>query len=185
MTHIVLLSSSIRDDRASHRVARHLQRHIHGSGLHTVDLIDLLEENFPLFHERLKNMAAPSPAVMKFAERMRKADGVIIVTPEYNGSFPASLKNVIDLLTDEWKRKPIALVPVSNGSFGGAQVTMHLLASLWKIRAWVLPGPMAVPTVKSNFGEDGTPVDADAWARRSTALLGELEWAMEASRRMA
>lgn len=185
MSHIAILSSSVRDGRASQRVALHLQHHIGHEGQHTADLIDLLEHDFPIFHERLKFQKAPAPAVVAFAERIRKADGVIMVVPEYNGGMPASLKNVIDLLTEDWKKKPIALVPVSGGPFGGAQVTTQLLFNLWKIRAWVVPGPMQVPTVKDNFSEDGTPADAEAWARRTKALLDELEWAMEATRRMA
>jgi NAD(P)H-dependent FMN reductase len=185
MPHIAILSSSVRDGRMSQRVALHLHRHISADHRHTVDLIDLLEHDFPVFHERLKFMKDPAPAVVAFAERIRKADGVIIVCPEYNGSFPAGLKNVIDLLTEDWRKKPIAMVPVSSGPFGGAQVTQQLLFTLWKIRAWVVPGPMQVPAVKENFSEDGTPADAEAWARRTKALLDELEWAMEATRRMA
>jgi NAD(P)H-dependent FMN reductase len=185
MPQIAILSSSIRDGRASHRVALHLQRHLTEEGRHTVDLIDLLDHDFPIFHERLKFMKEPDPSVVAFAERIRKADGVIIVTPEYNGGVPASLKNVIDLLTEDWKKKPIALVPVSGGAFGGSQVTMQLQFNLWKIRGWVVPGPMQVPTVKDNFKEDGTPNDAEAWARRTKALVDELDWAMEATKRMA
>jgi NAD(P)H-dependent FMN reductase len=184
MSHIVILSASIRDGRMSHRVAQHLHRHITSSAAHTAELIDLAEQDFPLFHERLKFMTAPAPEVVAFAERIRKAEGVIIVSPEYNASYPASLKNVIDLLSDEWKRKPVALVPVSGGAFGGAQVTLQLLATLWKIRAWVMTGAMQVPTVKAAFDEQGVAVEAEAWAKRCDALLAELEWAMEATRRM-
>jgi NAD(P)H-dependent FMN reductase len=168
----------------SHRVTLHLQRHIQNDGRHSVDLIDLQEHDFPIFHERLKFMPDPSPDVMRFAGRIRKADGVIIVTPEYNGSFPASLKNIIDLLTEDWKKKPVALAPVSSGGFGGSQVLTQLLFTLWKIRAWVVPGPMQVPQVKDNFQEDGTPNDPEAWARRTKAFMEELEWAMEAVARM-
>ncbi len=182
--HIALLSTSVRDGRMSHRVALHLQRSITAEGRHTVDLIDLLDHDFPVFHERLKFMAAPAPEVVAFAERIRKADGVIIVTPEYNGSYPASLKNIIDLLTEDWKKKPIAISSVSGGAFGGSQVLTQLLFTLWKIRAWVVPGAMQVPTVKENFNEDGSPADAEAWARRTKAFLEELEWAMEAKHRM-
>jgi NAD(P)H-dependent FMN reductase len=182
--HIALLSTSVRDGRMSHRVALHLQRSITAEGRHTVDLIDLLDHDFPVFHERLKFMAAPAPEVVSFAERIRKAEGVIIVTPEYNGSYPASLKNIIDLLTEDWKKKPIAISSVSGGAFGGSQVLNQLLFTLWKIRAWVVPGAMQVPTVKENFNEDGSPADAEAWARRTKAFLEELEWAMEAKHRM-
>jgi len=106
------------------------------------------------------------------------------VTPEYNGSYPASLKNIIDLLTEDWKKKPIAISSVSGGAFGGSQVLNQLLFTLWKIRAWVVPGAMQVPMVKENFSEDGSPADAEAWARRTKAFLEELEWAMEAKQRM-
>lgn len=182
--HIAILSASVRNGRLSHRVALHLQQYIVSTGAHTVDLLDLMEHEFPLFHERLSLQAAPAPNVVAFAERIRKADGVIVVAPEYNGSFPASLKNVIDLLTEDWRRKPIALVPVSSGAFGGTQLTTQLLFTLWKIRAWVVPGAMQVPGVKDQFQEDGTAHDAEAWQKRCKTLVDELTWAMEAKRRM-
>ena len=184
MSHIALISTSVRDGRLSNRVALHLSAHILRQGRHTVDLIDLREHAFPLFHERLKFLASPAPEVVAFAERIRKADGVVMIAPEYNGSYPASLKNIIDLLTEDWRRKPIALVPVSSGGFGGAQLTTQLVFTLWKIRAWVVPGAMQVPTVKDQFLEDGTAVDPEAWAKRCKALLDELDWAMEAIARM-
>lgn len=184
MSHIAIISASIREGRMSHRVALHLQRSIQELDGHSVDLLDLNDFDFPIFHERLKFLKDPSKQVVDFAERIRKADGVIMVTPEYNGSFPASLKNVIDLLTEDWKKKPIALSTVSGGAFGGSQTLVSLLFTLWKIRGWVVGGPMQVPSIKDNFKEDGTPNDAEAWARRTTAFLDELLWAMEATKRM-
>jgi NAD(P)H-dependent FMN reductase len=185
MPHLLLLSSSIRDGRMSQRVAAHLERHINGTGRHTVELLDLSSLDLPLFHERLKFMKDPPAAAVQVADAVRRADGMLIVAPEYNGSFPASLKNVIDLLNEEWKRKPIALVPVSGGAFGGTQLVMQLQFVLWKLRAWVVPGAMHVPQVKDQFNEDGTATDAAAWSKRCDALLAELEWAMEARARMA
>lgn len=184
MSHIVILSASVRDGRMSHRVSLHLQQSIAAAEAHSVDLIDLDEQNFPLFSERLKFLSDPAPEVTAFAERIRKADGVIIVTPEYNGSFPASLKNVIDLLTEDWRKKPMGLCTVSSGGFGGSQCLVSLLFTLWKIKAWVVPGPLQVPVVKDNFQEDGTANDQEAWARRTKVFLTDLEWAMEANRRM-
>ena len=106
MPHIAIISASVRTGRKSHNVALHLQRALTSTN-NSVDLLDLSEFDFPVFHERLKFMKEPPAKAVDFAERIRKADGVIIVTPEYNGSFPASLKNVIDLLTEDWKGKPI------------------------------------------------------------------------------
>jgi len=71
-------------------------------------------------------MKDPTAAVLEFADKISNAVGVIIVTPEYNSGYPASLKNAMDLLYAEWRRKPVALATVSNGQFGGAQVTTSL-----------------------------------------------------------
>lgn len=183
MAHIALISASVRTGRKSHRVALHLQRTMEHSG-HTVDMLDLLAFEFPLFDERIKNMKEPAANVVDFAERIRKADGVVIVTPEYNGSAPASLKNVLDLLTDDWAKKPIAISTVSGGAFGGMQCITSLAFALWKIKGWVVPAMLPVPKVQEAFGEDGTPADPEGWAKRTKAFLDELVWAIEAKRRM-
>ncbi|MBL8001129.1 MAG: NAD(P)H-dependent oxidoreductase [Flavobacteriales bacterium] len=183
MPRIAILSASVRQGRNSHRVALHLQRVLNGSA--DVDLLDLAAYDFPLFEERLKFQQDPAPRTVEFAQRFAQADGVIIVTPEYNGGYPASLKNVLDLLVDEWKRKPVALCTVSNGPFGGMQVATSLVLSLWKIKAWVVSAHLPVPKVSEAFNEAGEPTDPEAWAKRTKAFVDELLWAIEAERRMA
>ena len=181
---IAIISASVREGRKSHNVALHLERTLKATS-NAVDLLDLKEYAFPLFNERLKLMKEPTAKVVEFAERIRKADGVIIVTPEYNGSFPASLKNVIDLLTDDWKGKPISFCTASGGAFAGTQVMVELLFPLWKIKAWVVPSSMQIPKVQDQFGEDGTVLmDQEGWERRTKVFLDDLGWAMEAKRRM-
>ena len=51
--------------------------------------------NFPVFEERLQFQKSPTEAVIDFAGKIKSADGVIIITPEYNGGYPASIKNVV------------------------------------------------------------------------------------------
>jgi len=181
---IAIISSSVRTGRKSHNAALHLKRTLEETP-NTVDLLDLSTFNFPIFEERLKFMKQPSMSVLDFAERFRKADGVIIVTPEYNGSFPASLKNVIDLLTEDWKGKPVSICTASSGMFAGTQVMVQLVFPLWKIKAWVVPSSMQVPKVQEAFGDDGSVLqDAEGWERRTKLFLDDLGWAMEARRRM-
>jgi NAD(P)H-dependent FMN reductase len=147
MTRIAILSASVRNGRKSHRTALFLQRFITERALGEVDLIDLAAYDFPIFHERLRFLD-PKPAdVVQFAERISSADGVIIVTPEYNGGYPAALKNAIDLLYDEWHRKPVAICTNSDGSFGGMQVITSLQFTLWKMPCSPFPrSPM--PSMK-------------------------------------
>jgi len=182
--HIAILSASVRRGRNSHRVALYFQRYITGQGLATAEIVDLLGYGFPVFDERLQYTPDPAANVIDFQQRIAGADGVIVVTPEYNGGYPASLKNVIDLLYKEWVRKPIALVTVSAGPFGGAQVTTSLLFTLWKIGAWMVPAMFPVPKVEENYDEEGNAADKPATDKRAQRFVGELMWCMEAKKRM-
>jgi len=185
MTTIAIISSSVRRGRNSHRVALYLKNYLEENKLAEADILDLKEYDFPLFDERLHLQKDPSPGALEFASRIRAADGVIIVTPEYNGGYPASLKNVVDLLTDEWRRKPVAISTVSDGPFGGTQVITSLQFSLWKIRAWTVPAMLPVLKVSEAFDENGIPADRKAADRRAAGFVSELLWSVEAKGKMA
>lgn len=184
MPHISIISSSIRSGRNSHRVALYFKNYLEENELATADIIDLEERNFPLFHERLKYHVNPDAETLEFAAEVTAADGIIIVTPEYNGGYPASLKNVVDLLYEEWHRKPIAIATVSDGAFGGTQVITSLQFSLWKIRAWTVPAMFPVPKVRESFDENGVPADKTGTDKRAASFTKELLWCIEANNRM-
>jgi NAD(P)H-dependent FMN reductase len=184
MVNIAIISSSIRNGRESHHVALYFKRFLEEKNLASVDLLDLLTYDFPLFNERLKYLKDIPEGAQEFTERIKKADGVIIVTPEYNGGYPASLKNIIDFLYDEWHRKPIAIATVSNGAFGGSQVITSLQFTLWKIRAWVVPAMFPVPKVHESFDEQGNALNKPETDKRATNYINELLWCIEAKKRM-
>jgi NAD(P)H-dependent FMN reductase len=185
MPHIAIISSSVRTGRNSNRVALYFKNYLETSKLATVDILDLKKYNFPLFDERLHLQKNPPVAAIDFAEKINSADGVLIVTPEYNGGYPASLKNVIDLLYKEWHRKPVAISTASDGNFGGSQVIASLQFSLWKIRAWVVPAMFPVPKVTEAFDENGNPSDKTVTDKRAAGFTNELLWCIEAKKRMS
>jgi NAD(P)H-dependent FMN reductase len=184
MPNILIISASIREGRNSHRVALYFKKFIEENKYGSAEIADLNEYQFPVFNERLMFQKDPSAKVLEFAERVKKADGVIIVTPEYNGGYPASLKNVVDLLYNEWHRKPIAISTVSNGAFGGSQVITSLQFTLWKIRAWTVPAMFPNPNADKTYSPDGTPLDKEATDKRATGFVKELLWCIEAKARM-
>jgi NAD(P)H-dependent FMN reductase len=184
MPTIAIISSSVRTGRASHRVALYFKNYLEANNLATVQMLDLAGYNFPVFDERLKYQKDPSAAMLDFAGYIKNAGGVIIVTPEYNGGYPASLKNVVDLLYDEWHRKPVAIATVSAGAFGGSQVITSLQFSLWKIRAWTVPAMFPVPKVQDSFDESGIPADQAATDKRAATFINELLWCVEAKSKM-
>lgn len=180
MKNISIISASIRNGRNSHRVALYFKNYLEENQIANVKIIDLKEYNFPIFEERLRFIADPSESMLSFANEVTIADGIIIVTPEYNGGYPASLKNVIDLLYAEWKRKPIAIATVSAGAFAGTQVITSLQFSLWKIGALTVPAMFPVATVEKSFDENGVPADAAATNKRAESFIKELIYWIEA-----
>jgi NAD(P)H-dependent FMN reductase len=184
MRTIAIISTSVRRGRNSHRVALYLKNYLEENNLAIADILDLKEYDFPLFEERLKLQNDPLPGAIEFATRISAADGVIIVAPEYNGGYPASLKNVIDLLYDEWRRKPVAISTVSDGPFGGIQAVTSLQFSLWKIRAWTVPATFPVTKVLDTFDEAGLPADRATADKRAAGFVSELLWCVEAKARM-
>jgi NAD(P)H-dependent FMN reductase len=185
MPHIAIISSSVRIGRRSHRVALYFQKYLIENHLATAEILDLNAYQFPLFDERLKHQKNPSPSLLDYAAKIKAADGVIIVTPEYNGGYPASIKNAVDVLYEEWRRKPVAISTVSDGSFGGTQVLISLQFSMWKIRSWTVPAMFPVPHADEIFDEDGVPVDKAATDKRASVFIHELLWCVEAVKRMA
>ena len=174
MIKIVIISSSIRDQRNSHMVSLFFRNYLEETKLADTEILDLKEFNFPLFTERLRYLKDPPSAVLEFAGKIEKSDGVIIITPEYNGGYPASLKNVIDLLYKEWDRKPVGIATVSDGIFGGSQVITSLQFVLWKMKARVITERFLVPNVVKNFDEKGHPFDKEATDKRASVFIKEL-----------
>jgi NAD(P)H-dependent FMN reductase len=184
MLKISIISSSVRRGRKSHRVALYFKKYLEENKLATPEILDLNTYKFPIFEERLRYQKSPLPAVLEFAGKIKSSDGIIIVTPEYNGGYPPAIKNVIDLLYDEWHHKPVAISTVSNGSFGGTQVIISLQFVLWKMKAWTVPAMFPVPDIEESFDETGVPVNPQVFAKRTSNFINELLWHIEANSRM-
>ena len=97
------------------------------------ELIDLAKINLPFFNEpAIPAMVDPSAYVhehtKKWSHLIAKLDGFVFVTPEYNGGYPASLKNAIDTLYKEWVGKPAVIVSygMGGGKFASAQLRQVL-----------------------------------------------------------
>lgn len=100
--------------------------------------------DFPLYNYDVQMAGVPA-AVTAWADAIRAADGVIIVTPEYNWSIPGPLKNAIDWVSKlkdvPFKDKPVALQSASTGQVGGARMQYHLRMTLGSIDAVLLGKP--------------------------------------------
>ena len=184
MHKILILSSSVRTGKKSNRVALYFFNYIKEKNIGEPELLDLEDYHFPIFNERLRLLKDPPENLVRFAEKVKSVDGIVLVTPEYNGGYPASLKNAIDVLYAEWHHKPIAISTVSDGPFAGMNVITSLQYSLWKIGACTVPALFPVPTIEKTFDENGVPADLEATDKRAGKFLKELTWWIEATQKM-
>ena len=182
MRHISIISSSVREGRKSHNVSLYFENYLNENKLATTEIIDLKAFNFPIFEGTLKTLINPGENVLEFADRIKSSDGIIIVTPEYNGGYPASLKNAIDLLYDEWKHKPIGIVTASSGPFAGSQALVSLQFTLWKMKAWTIPAMFSVPAVDKAYDENGNATDKSGSDKLAAVFVKELLWCVEADK---
>jgi NAD(P)H-dependent FMN reductase len=97
----------------------------------------------------------------QLAPRIAAADGIIIATPEYNGSYSSTLKAQIDALghPSELKDKPVVLIGVASGRAGAIRALEHVRSVCGHLGALALPPGVSVPSVERAFTEDGTCVD--------------------------
>jgi len=104
-----------------------------------------------------------------------RADGLVIITPEYNHGYPGALKAVLDLLLREYIHKAVAFVGVSAGPWGGTRVIEALVTMARELGLAVTFTDLNFPKVQNVFDEQGKLLDM-AFESRATAFLDELVW---------
>jgi len=110
-----------------------------------------------------------------------RADGLVIVTPEYNHGYPGTLKAVLDLLLKEYIHKAVAFVGVSAQVWGGTRVIEALLPTARELGLAVTFTDLNFPKVTDKFDQNGKLLDA-AYEKRAKDFLDELVWMSSALR---
>lgn len=135
-----------------------------------VDLIDLAEVDLPLDLPRER-----TPALQAYVDRLGRADAMVVVTPEYNHGYPASLKQGIDVAKGEWARKPIGIVSYGARS-GGIRAAEQLRQVFPELEAMTIRESISLPNMWGMFDEAGRPVDPEGLAGAARSMLDQLAW---------
>ncbi|MFF3333587.1 NADPH-dependent FMN reductase [Streptomyces sp. NPDC002888] len=139
----------------------------------TVDVIDLAHHDLTTVLSR-----NPSPEVAgelgKISPRLADADAFVVVTPEYNHSYPASLKNLIDWHHTQWQAKPVGFVSYG-GLSGGLRAVEHLRPVFAELHAVTVRDVVSLHMAWEQFGPDGEPKD-NGPAQAAKVLLDQLRW---------
>jgi chromate reductase len=142
-----------------------------------VEVFDI--KDIPMFNQDNEN-ALPK-VVKEFKEKIKGADAILIVTPEYNYSVPGFIKNAIDwasrpYLDNSLNEKPVAIISASTGMLGGSRAQYHLRQSLVFLNAHPVNKPeVMIPFVDKKI-KDGILVDAETRDKIATMLNALIEW---------
>jgi NAD(P)H-dependent FMN reductase len=111
----------------------------------------------------------------EWRDAVTRADGLIIVAPEYNHGYPGVLKSVLDLLLKEYIHKAVAIVGVSAQVWGGTRVIEALVHTVRELGLAVTFTDLNFPRVFEKFDETGNLTDT-AYEKRAADFLDELVW---------
>jgi NAD(P)H-dependent FMN reductase len=175
-TRTAIIIGSTREGRFGHTVADwftdHATRYVDGR-TPAPDLIDLAETQLP---QTLGEIGGPlPPPVRALAPRLAAADAFVVVTPEYNHSFPAPLKTAIDWYVDEWKAKPVGFVSYG-GTGGGLRAVEQLRLVFAELQAVTIRETVSFHSCWDRFDDSGSPVDSAGYAAAADGLLAQLAW---------
>jgi chromate reductase len=167
---ITMLGGSLRKGSLNLRLLGHLARSLEALGVQ-VQIVPSEGLRLPLFDAD----TAPPAEVLALQATLVEAQGLVIVSPEYNAGIPGHLKNTVDWLStlsaSPFKGLPVLLASASPGAFGGARGQMQWRATLANLGAIALPAGITVPLADKNLAEDGTPLDP----RSAQGITRELE----------
>src|SRR5436309_13498277 len=178
MARIALIVGSVRENRQGIKVARWMEGKLNSRN-HTVYFIDPLELNLPLLDKMYKEMPNPTAQLLDLRNKINDAEGYMPVTPEYNHSTSAAMKNTLDYFLEEYYFKPSAIVSYSPGFFGGINAAQQLRLVLAELGAPSIPSSFAIPRVQNVFAEDGKLLDEE-YDKIAIRFLQEFEWYIEA-----
>ena len=167
---IPLILGTPRKQRASENVARFVFSQLEKRDGVDTEFIDIRELKFPI------DDAGESIKDPKFSETIMRADGLVIVTPEYNHGYPGMLKHALDTNLKEYIHKAVGICGVSAGGFGGTRVIENLLPIMRELGLVTIFWDGNFSGAQKLFDPDGKIQDEATYVKRLDKFLGELVW---------
>nr|CTQ94286.1 putative reductase [Kibdelosporangium sp. MJ126-NF4] len=175
---LAVIVGSVREGRRGPLIADWFTDRATRHGQFDVQVIDLADVPLPLV------LPAEPPALTEptrsdelqaVTEVLASADAFVVVTPEYNHSFPASLKAFVDWHWSQWRAKPIGFV--SYGAAGGGLRAVEQLRLVFaELHAPTMRDQVSFHRYWTEFSEDGKPIDAETHNGDAKLMLDQLAW---------
>jgi NAD(P)H-dependent FMN reductase len=167
--YIPVILGTVRKGRMSNWAARLVWQELAKRPGVETELIDISTLPLPI------NDAGEAIKDPRFAGEMDRADGLVIVSPEYNHGYPGMLKHVLDSCLKEYIHKAVGIVGVSAGPFGGARAIQNLLPVMRELGLVTIFWDVNFSSVHNVFETDGK-LRHEAYLQRIDKFLKELIW---------
>lgn len=183
MFKLQIIVGSTREGRNAEAVCRWLLPVAQSHDAFDVEVLDLRDWPLPFFQETIasvgdfSNPTYSTPIVKQWNEKIRQADAYLIITPEYNRSIPAVLKNAIDsvFFSFSFRRKPVAFVGYSLGPTAAARAVEHLIQVMTETEAVPVRTSTLIPLVTTAFDAQGRSTNPTLDVQLGV-MLDDLEW---------
>jgi NAD(P)H-dependent FMN reductase len=169
---IPVVVGSVRKGRRSYRAARLLADRVAALG-HEATVVDLKELDLPPYDDEDDNENHPGLASLRDA--INTSDASIWLTPEYNHGYTAAIKNAIDHLGPELRRKAVAVCGLSSGQMGGSRAVEQLKLVMIEVHAVPIRDSVYFSNAGVLFDDDAATPHGDV-VRRIDNVLSELTW---------
>lgn len=174
---VLIISGSPRKDSKSVRVAKHLYSILKQTEGVKPLILDVRDNPLPVFESVFENIETTPDLYKSLAKNMIQADAYIIISPEYNGSYTASVQNLFDHFPRQQK-KVYGIVTATNGSMGGMRASQQLLLLVIALFGIVSPYMLVTPFVDKKFDEDGTLLD-NTFQPKVDLFLNQFIWLVD------
>lgn len=164
-----IILGTAREGRFSEKAAYYMLQEAKKAGLET-EVIDVRDYRAPA-----TDNTEESSQAKRLAEKIIRADAIIIVTPEYNHGYPGELKMMLDLLYDQYARKPVGLCGVSMGGLGGVRCVEQLRLVVAELHMVSIREAIYFSNVRQLFDEKDMIKD-ESYSARAKKFLAELAW---------
>jgi azobenzene reductase len=176
---ILIISGSVRTGRKSHDVAVQLQERFTTQGHADTHVLDLAAYKLPVLEEKYIEGRDMPDGLAEIQALLDRADAMVFLSPEYHGSYSGALKNAVDYFWKEFMRKPIGVVAVGSGKFGGINASTDMQQLILSLGAFPMPYKLLIPTVQHAFDEKGNFAD-EALSKNFDKFVTEFSWFAEA-----
>ena len=171
---IPIILGTNRDGRQSELVARWVMAEMEKRDDVETQLIDIRDFTLPEdgYGEYIKDQFT------EYKETIERADGIVIVSPEYNHSFSGKLKSVLDILYGEYNRKAVGIVSVSMGQWGGVRMTESIASVSLALGLVQIKESLQFTSVPNVFDEGGSMKEefVEGYEKRFNGFFNSLVW---------